>query len=197
MNKRGQFFLMGAIIISAIVLSLAAESNKVLVNPPSPDFERFGFEIIHESNSVIDYEIYKDIPADTNLEGFVSDLAKDIRDKNPEANFIFIYSEGGNVKLKNYGVASVKLSSCDNCKIPGAGFPIKSKLTLGGTSQELIGSYDGYSNLWSVGFNLSPSQDKFEIEINGVSQEIKIRDNRQVVFIMQKEVGDESFVTVK
>jgi len=127
MNRRAQFFLLAAVIISAVVISLGITANRATVNREPGNFYDFSYEVKREAGAVLDYEIYTNVQidgVDQPLEDFVRLLAKDISDKNPDANFKFIYGNNENLIEKDFGDT-------------GAGAVIQSRLTLGYIGQEV------------------------------------------------------------
>jgi hypothetical protein len=57
-DKKGQFFLLAAVIISVIVLSLGATTNRVIVQNNFQDINDFTYEVEREIGEVLNYEIY-------------------------------------------------------------------------------------------------------------------------------------------
>jgi hypothetical protein len=188
MNKRGQFFLLAAVIIAAVVISLGISANRATVNREPGNFYDFSYEVSREVGAVIDYEIYSDIRSgdrggavgDDKLEEFVDLLAEDIRDKNPSASFKFVYGNNTNLVEKNFG---------GDDDAPGS-------VCFSGSCQDVDGGdRDGDdTKRWTkteIGDN-----EEFEVEVKGHKFSFPISRHKQVFFIMQKDVDDESFVAV-
>ena len=185
-NKRAQFFLLAAVIIVAVVISLGVNPNRATVNREPESFYDFSYEVQRETGAVIDYEIYSDFAANANLSEFVNLLAYDIRDKNPDANFMFVYgSTESGMDVKNF-------SSTDENVI--------SDICYGGFCQEVRGSvWDFNSNFgtWHLDKDDLVNLNNISVKVRGYDFDFPISEHRQVIFIMQKEVGDESFVTAE
>jgi len=191
LNRRGQFFILAAVIIAAIVLSFGLTANRARVSSEPENFYDFTYEVKRETGAVIDYEIYTNIQGGENLEDFVSLLAEDIRDKDPEANFIFIYGDNTNVTVRNYGPESMGVN---NQPIAGAGAPVISRIILGGSSESVDTTYDNFNGDWIKSMG---DVDELEVDIKGHNFKFPFSVHRQVVFVLQKEDADESFVAVK
>ena len=101
-SKKGQFFLLAAVIISMVIVSLNLATNRATVRDEPESFYDFSYEVQRESGSVLDYDIYTNIDGGS-LEEFTDLAAKDARDKNPDAEFIFIYGNNQGMHIKNYG----------------------------------------------------------------------------------------------
>jgi len=191
LNKRGQFFILAAVTIAAIVLSFGLTANRARVNQEPENFYDFTYEVKREAGAVIDYEIYTNIQGGGNLEDFVQLLAEDIRDKDPDANFIFIYGDNSDVTVRNYGSESV---DADGQSIAGAGAPVINRIILGGSGQAVNATYSDFNENWVGSVE---GVDELEIEIKGNKFKFPFSKHRQIVFVLQKEDADESFVAVK
>ena len=100
-NRRGQFYLISAIILAAIIISLVAISN-YSKKDESADLENLKNEIQIESAKVIDYGIDKGLtqPAMNQL---VQDFTQQyINSQARDKNLYFIFGKDNNVTLKGY-----------------------------------------------------------------------------------------------
>ena len=203
MNKSGQFFLLSSVIISAIVLSFGAIANEAGVNPEPTDLKDFSYEMKREAGAMIEYDIYNGFPTGINLSVFVQNISEDIRDKDPYANFMFIYGNSSQLYLKNYGselIYACVSGDTETCnKIEGAGTQFNGTLSYGTTKNNVGWSYIYASNLWeaeftSVDFGVDSTLD---VIIAGDVFSFPIEETHQVIFVIQKEVEDENFVSIR
>ncbi|MBT7660774.1 hypothetical protein HN604_01685, partial [archaeon] len=89
-SKRGQVFLFAAVVISAILLSVGTVSNIALVSEEPQNLEKLTMEVKRETGKVIDYEIRDGWSEDySKIEDFVVNFSKDLRDQDPNLNFMF------------------------------------------------------------------------------------------------------------
>ena len=203
MRKGGQFFILAAVILAAVIVSLGLTTNYVRVNKEPENFYDFSYEVRKESGVVLDYQVYSDFEegvSDDDLEDFVGLMAADIRDKDPEANFIFIYGDntpvesGGGMKVRNYGREPVS-------DIPGGGEVFHNQISfiIGdnyvGTSVEATS--DEYGDFWVQTIPLTENDDTLGLEIRGQEHIFPVSEHRQVIFVMQKDVEDETFIAVE
>lgn len=189
MNKRAQFFLLAAVIISAVVISLGVNPNRATVSREPNNFYDFSYEVKREAGAVIDWEIYtfEDGVFQDDLEEFVDLLAKDIKDKNPDANFKFIYGEGETLVQRDFGES-------------GSGAIAISSLCLGSVCSDIeadAGIYDAAAGTTTLTVGDDDDVSNFVVKIGEYEFDFPVSEYRQVVFIMQKDVNDESFVTVR
>jgi len=90
MNKKGQFFLIAALVIIGIILGLATRYNTVKVSEEDRTVYDLSNEILFEATQVIDNGIFKEID-----EGTISDRIENLTDfysnRNPDSDIIVVY----------------------------------------------------------------------------------------------------------
>ena len=198
MNRRAQFFLLAAVIISAVVISLGISANRATVSREPGNFYDYSYEVQRETGAVIDYEIYTfdGSPQADYLKDFVDDLAYDIRDKNPYANFLFLYGsteDNEGITYKNHGAKSANVDGND---VEGGGALVFSSIYIASTHVDSSLPADDYSNAGEgkiEGDKLEP-EDVVVVTVDGYDFEFPVSRHRRVIFIMQKDVKDESFI---
>ena len=197
-NKRAQFFLFAAIVISAIVINLGIILNYAYVSPSEKTIEDFSYQIKREVGNVINYELYTGVDK---VDEFVEVLATKIRDENPDANFIFVYgSRDNNVTIANYGNHSI-ITDVDGetSIVSGAGYKIVSKICYPGFGcTDTVEYSDEFSD--NIGRKVFESGELYEIEKIQVltdwdSFNFSISQHNQVIFVLEKNVEDEVYVT--
>ena len=191
MNKRGQFFLLAAVIISVVVLSLGITTNQAISRDEPSNFYDFSYEVTREIGSVIDYEIYSGFDDSADLDEFVELLSDDIKERSSDSEFIFIYGNEDGVKLKSYG----------NNKISIGGETVSDEnksndvICFKGSCQKIsndLGSFVDGSYILS---NQSSNGDLL-VELSGNEFNFPISEKKQVLFIMQKNVDGDKYVSV-
>jgi len=195
MSKRGQFFLLAAVVISVVVISLGVTTNRAVVKKEPVNFYDFSYEVEREAGEVLDYEIYSDIDGGS-LDEFVQLLATEIRDRDPDANFMFIYGDNTEMNLRNYGAAE---AFAGGTLVPGASEGVISTICIGGYCQdvnEVISDFDEGVGYIQLDESDMAGSDDIVVTVEGHDFSFPISRHRQVIFVIQKGVGDESFVSV-
>jgi len=185
MGKRGQIFLLAAVIISVVVLSLGATTNRAIINSEPDDFYNFGYEVKRESSAVLDYEIYTgEVLEDEGMGEFADSLIRNIKGKESKSNFVVIYGSnvtGITIKGKWKDSETTGLIS-----YRGTNIPIND---------------DDFDEKFIDPRDLEPEdlEDETKLIVTFGDQEFEfpIFEYKQVIFIIQKEVGDESFISVR
>ena len=198
MKKRAQFFLLAAVIIVAVVISLGITANQATVNREPESFYDFSYEVSREVGRVIDYEIYSEFDDDADLDEFVDLLTEDIKDKDPDANFIIVYGDNvSGMEVRNEGV--------DDALVEGEVIEGKKKMTVNrvcyeNSCQNIDLSVDEFGEEignWKIDATQLKGQETIEIDVNEQVVSFPISRHKQVFSIIKKDVGDESFVSVE
>jgi hypothetical protein len=182
-GKRGQFFLLAAVIISAVVISLGVTSNSIVVSEEPDSFYDYTYEVMREVGAVMDYEIYTEVEGGE-LGDFVDLLAADISDNDPDAEFVFLYGNASEMEIVNYGEDAIEVNG-----------------------EEVDGAEEGESEICDnnkcrkVKQNDKPGRKKFEdlgegdVKVKIDDEELSFSNSRhkRVIFIIKKDVGDESY----
>ncbi|NPE26501.1 hypothetical protein HNV12_00685 [Methanococcoides sp. SA1] len=189
-NKRGQFFLLAAVIISVVVLSLGVTTNQAVFSEEPENFYDFSYEVTRESGAIIDYEVYAGFDDGANLDQFIELLSEDIKERSPDSDFMFIYGDEDEIKLKNYGRKDVSVG--DDVVIGSN--EGSNKVCFKNFCNDISTStsdFDGASYVFEKGDILG---DEIIVDLSGNEFRFPISKNKQVLFIMEKDIGDEKFI---
>ena len=75
MNKRGQFYIIAAVIVVGIVVGLSSTVNSAVVGGEREQFYDLADEINYETKQVIDYGVFNSLEIDNLLIGFLGKYA--------------------------------------------------------------------------------------------------------------------------
>jgi len=192
-NKRGQFFIMTAIILSVFLLSMTLTVNEVVATEKDNNFYNYADGIERESSNVLDYQVFSDVPVG-DLADFVSKLEVDFQDKELSGNFLFIYGNSSLIRVKNLGAENIELNGeTGEISLDGSGSVVESRIRVAGIGNVVAGSYntDNEYVLEDIG------NDDIEVSFNEQVYKFPVSDVNQVIFIIQKDVGDETYVEVR
>lgn len=100
-NKKGQFYLIAALIIISIMVSFMAYQNKIRTAPVSYKIYDLGKELNMETAEVLDYGIYSN-PAQqqTILNSWANNFSAYAGEKSEQEKFVFIYYDENANKFK-------------------------------------------------------------------------------------------------
>lgn len=134
MKKRGQFFILTAVIMISILSGFSLYTNKIISTDDSTDIDFIARELKEEGNLVIDQGI---MSGTENLEEFVEQVSENLRKRIPSLEMIFIYRVGENLKVLNLAKEDVNLTVGSNNKT----------ISLGTNSTYLLENFENPENL--------------------------------------------------
>ena len=202
-NKKGQFFILAAVIISAVVIGISATKNYVSSTREPQRFYDLSEELKEESSFVIDYGVLNDEEVLDLVEKFTTGVALNLRDQYPDLGFVFVYGNQDEFVIENYGEekSAFKIGDEDGV-VRGANEEIESNINL-----ELSGanfnveleqsSLFGYSESWRAFIDNPPENSEIVVTINDQNYNFKLRKNEQFFIVLLKSEGAEEYVDIK
>ena len=102
MNKRGQFYIVAAIIIVLAVAGIASVKTYAIVKPKPRSIESMGSELKEESFQMVEYGIHKGENITSLLNNFTSNYSEYFLKKTNKANVIFVYGNKSDLYSAKY-----------------------------------------------------------------------------------------------
>lgn len=105
MNKRGQFYIIMAVIISLIIYSLYLPQNKIQEVVLFEDFRDISLNYLSESPKVVNHYVYKNLEDEAlrdEITDFTEDFLEQIQQRNPNVNLVFFLSNGTHIYIKSF-----------------------------------------------------------------------------------------------
>ncbi len=177
MNKKGQFYLVAAIIIVLAVSGIASVKTYAIIKSEPRKIANIGSELREETMRIVDYGIYSQKNLTKVLNNFTgSEFAPYFLKKTEETNIIFIYGNANELYSVQY-----------NREDTGA---VSATLGVATTKWEGAGVYAKVSN------NLGPKSagDNLTVTVLNKDFEFEIRDNEMFYFLITQEKDGEVFV---
>ncbi len=106
MNKRGQFYIVAAIIIVVVIAGIASVKTYAIVKPKPRSIESMGSELKEESFRIVEYGIYKKENMTSLLNNFTSNYSEYFLKKTNNANVIFVYGNKSDLYSAKYDTAN-------------------------------------------------------------------------------------------
>lgn len=130
MNKRGQFYIVAAIIMILVLSSLASVSTYVIAKSKSKSVRDLSNELNEETSRIIDYGIYNKENLSSLMYNFTQkDFADYLLHKSPGTNITFIYGNKNELNAVQYfwggsGQVSIGRASYRTNEISGENLPV-------------------------------------------------------------------------
>lgn len=183
MNKRGQFFIIAAIIIVSAIAGLTGVANYVETEGNQKAFYDLAEEVGYEGRRVLDWGTFNEEDVDSLTQGFLANYSNYIG----EEDVIFIYGDrdgiliGGSASdfqalvFEEEGVGSVLLNTGYN-----RGIEIN-KRSGKKADVELVTQGRGREN-------------SVEVVVDENNYEFDLKEGQNFFFVIKRERGDETFV---
>jgi len=114
MTKRGQFYLIAAAIIIAIIIGLISVSNKAITSPKQTKFYDLSKDYEIETSRVIDYGIYNQYSPSVNIREKVQNISRTFAAsafaKDPNIHLEFIYGNKDGYLKENISIITPEIS---------------------------------------------------------------------------------------
>ena len=188
MEKRGQFFILAAVIISSVIVGLAGTANYVKTNQVPENFYALNSEINSESNKVIDYVVYNE-ESDRALEDFISKVAENILDQDPDTELYFIYGDTSSVTVNtDYAKegGSAEASSEISLQIGDRVFEK--------TTRDKANTYRSYVSIVPI---TPEMEEKITLHISEKEYDFPLRENLKIISVIKKEIKNETYINIK
>jgi hypothetical protein len=147
MNKRGQFYLIAAIVIVTIAVGFVVISNSASAQQ-TPNIYFLRDEIKIESSKVIDYATNNQLTG-TQVQSTLTDFSSQYINNSQNSNFYFIFGNTTNMTFMSYEAyyTNITLNGADYTNIISIG-KIYTKSFVPGSS--VIIGFNGYPYSFSI-----------------------------------------------
>lgn len=171
MDKRGQFFLIAAIVAIGIFAGLTTVFNYARTNPPGEQFYDLTDEVGFETKRVIDYGIYSASETDSLVDSFLSNYS----DYLGQDQAVFIYGNSSNVVAiffdASANIGSIEIGSGQTLPVSGGEINVQN-----------VASGENIENV--------------VVNVSNLTYDFELRQGQNFFFVVVKEENDEKFVAV-
>ncbi len=170
MDKRGEFYLVAAIIISIVVIGIVSVVNYTRTSSET-NLDDFKQEMQIESSYVLDYANYNEL-SDTEINSLLENFTVDyINTKSQNKNMYFIFGEKSNFTFVAYQSDSETVALA----------------TSSGSESLAIEEGVIFTDYYSTDNNVT-------LALDGFDKEFEMKEGENFYFIMSKKIGDEKHV---
>jgi hypothetical protein len=175
-NKRAQFFLVAALIIAALLISLATINNYARVSKEDTKFKTILESLSYESARVIDSGVYQSADQEL-INNHLSSLVENYSVSSPDSDFFVVYGSSTNLTLFNY-------NSCNSAGEIGIGSDVSSEVCL---SQRANGPCNSGKNCRQEG-------DMIILTISGNRYQFSLQEGQNFYVVLKKNKAGETYV---
>jgi len=184
-NKTGQFFLLGAVVIAAMIYSLGTISNQASFVSESPTFDHYYDNINQETNDVLSYIVNTGSDLSTVMGDWGDRLSSYVQMRNLNSDLVLIYGNSSELFVDNLGNNQISLASSST----GAS-PDEIVIAIPGITSDTLSSGESWSST-------SFSAGDIEINYDGNIYNFAISDYNRVIVMLKEEFNDEIYIRVE
>jgi hypothetical protein len=174
-NKRGQFYIIAAVIILVVVAGIIGVKTYSNITPKPRSIESMNNELNEEGFRVVDYGIYNGKDLTWLLDNFTEKYAPYFLDKTNNANIIFLYGNETDLSAVKYEKANTGV--------------VTANIGSGAISWNMHGEF---VNRTKVTYN--PVTKKVEVVIFNKPYNFDIKGNEMFYFVIVQEKDGEVYV---
>ncbi len=173
MNKRGQVFLISAIIIIGIVISIIKISNEGSAKSEPEAFFDLGKEISFETKRVLDFGA---INTSANVSKLASELLNKYSENIAKNDVAFIYGDVSNGEIYAYYYNTTQITA----------------VTIFGLSQTI-----NIASGKQIQVTYLSADNEASIEIEGITYTFDLKQGQNFYFVLSRDDDGEKFVTIE
>lgn len=178
LNKRGQFFLVAALVIVGILIGLAGIYTQVSTPKEDSAVYDLSSELNYESLQVIDQGVYSET-SEEDMNKNILNLTDYYVNKNPQKDFAIVYGDRDSLTVLAYTVTPVGTVST----------------STGGTTQSHTVSRTVLRSTTTDGENNSIVGDYVVIRFKGQTYSFKLGSGTSFYSVLSSESGNQKFVS--
>lgn len=179
-GKRGQFYLIAAIILIAVIVALIMKLNSTEVNPVPLSFTELSDNFEKEAVRIIDNGISqgKSIQdVERELQAFAQQYSEYATSKSPQIGFLYVYGNSSNITVANFLVnreGRVDIGGVNTTTI-GGGSIVVNRLTFDIGGEEFVRDFSVRAQAFK-GINIASGRGDFvNLSVGGVPYYLTIK----------------------
>lgn len=182
MKKRGQFYLIAAVVIVAIILGLSSVTNYIITKRKPVKFYDLSSELNEESVRVVDYGVYNEEDIPKIIENFTDEyFIEYAEEKEKGTELVFVYGNKDNVTVATYTSEQTGEIS----------------INYGATTFVHTGLDKYVANRTSFVPELVEGEYRVRVYILGVEYDFKLQEGENFLFVMAKKTEEETYIIGK
>jgi len=165
MNKRGQFYIMAAVIIIAVIVGIVAVNNYASVKKPETKIYELGKELGLETGEVVSYGVYQKEDTDSLIKNWTNEYYRYAQESGVQGDWVFVY--GDSEKINVYGLTNSTAGEIS--LIIGKD---KSKIPVQGVETQ--------------NYSFTPEGNNATIEFNKILYDVNIKEGENFFFVIRE-----------
>jgi hypothetical protein len=199
MNKRGQLFLLAAVILASLIVALSVTLNYARITKDDKNFHDLTYEVKKEGLEVVNYGV-----VNGNITGALADysdrVGEYLADTSPETEILFIYGNATNVYVANYGKEITAITTdSDMVTAVGCNRALVGSIGVSVGGQQFISSQEPTAKDYygKCSSQLSTNGGELSIMISNKVYNFTLGNDQKFVIVTKKTAGNETYLEIK
>lgn len=193
MEKRGQVYILGALIISAVIFILALKPNVIIQDKFEDDFEKLSNNYEYESTRLVNSLIHNEMNVTAGFFNLTLLFTSYSKSQNPSFNLIYAFGFNDTINIGNFmGEPIVIDDETNKYVLDGCFDKINAVVSFQGLSFESDVDFADIQECLLV----IPYNDKIWISIQGLWYPFEISNKPQIIIISREEAEEQRKVFI-
>lgn len=180
MNKRGQFFIIAAIIIVAVLASISSVATQARTGEPNARLYDLSSEIAFESRRVLDYGVY----TGNNPQELLANFLRQYIDTVNLEQAVFIYGNQESLQARSFSGAVIGQTCIGQSANPGS-----QCISIGGVHEQ------GTSLPLSSG--VPSNEQQIQVRLQNLTYHFSLEPGQNFFLILMQHRNEELFVSAE
>lgn len=200
MNKRGQIYILAALILALVLYLLITKTNIVYENELIDDFKTLSSNYDVEASKFMNRLLTTEQNIAIEFDHFTCKFTEYAENQNPDFSLIYIFEYEGNVYIGNYLNQPIIIGDTNMVVLDGCKGGLSMSTDGGGTTTTFTANACVSTGDKSrcVEVITTPTNLKLELTISSIPYDITISEDRpEIVIVSREEKGEQRKVYTK
>lgn len=192
-GKRGQFFILAAIILVSILASIFLYKNQIFLVESKQGVKLIGEEVNVESGVVINLYVAK---GENNIEEFIIKMVQNLIDRKDSVEMVFIYNLDSNINVFNLAKEDIKflINPSENKTIESQREIVEFSVSAAGIGTGPITFQEIKDEITLIPLDSFTKNSNLSFIWNGTLYENNWIEDKNIYFVLMERIGEETHV---
>jgi hypothetical protein len=196
-RKRGQFYLIAALIIAAIIAGLVTIENFAITRPEPVKFYDLSDAFEKETTKIIDYGVYTPKEIDEQIKNFTENFLEYATEKEKEFGIVYVFGNTTSITILNCAETTItaegkEIPSCKEAVTSNIGLQISPELKF---TRGVVQKREAFEPTEA---KIQPSGEIVRVKIGDLAYDFELSENEKFLFRLGTTTsGGEKHIVIK
>lgn len=196
MNKRGQFYIIAALIIAAIIAGLVSEANYAIRRPKPVKFYDLSKDYEAEVTRIIDSGVYQgksDVEINGDVANFTKQFLEYAQEKDPNLQLFYLYGNNNSITVVNYAISDADVIAENKfSKLSGGGAFAVSEVNIEiGGAKFTRSVEERMEHFRNISDTITNPGDEIGVVVAGIAYSFDLRGGDIIHYVVETESNEE------